>query len=388
MTNNPRPLKAAESKAVGVTDIGREISEFWRDFAEESSGKQITRVCTISLMVYTEDEESLPTTESIVAVAADEHPLRGIYLLANKESETDGTQGQVSGFCRLEAAGDLQICCEQLVIAASGRAVQELPNSALALLVPDLPVALWWTGQPPFGTEFFERLESLSDKLIVDSLDFSDQSVGLRESASYASKHPHSGLGDLNWLRLTAWREVIADLFDDPAHLPYLKKIDLLDIEYVAGETRKPAQAIMMAGWIASRLGWNALKGADNPPEEEFTATASNAANRTIKVNIRPVARESQTGNISAIRIEADGGKAKFSVVRTESGKALDVSAEVEGIEPCRSSSVSESLATGKLLAQELEVISADEVYYESLIAGLDLLTYAPGAEQLGKTIW
>ena len=81
------------------------------------------------------------------------------------------------------------------------------------------------------------------------------------------------GISDLNWARLTSWRGLLADFYDVPEYRAALEEIDKVCITYVAPQTDETAiapQALLMAGWLASRLQW-AIK--DKPGTQEGERT-------------------------------------------------------------------------------------------------------------------
>src|SRR5439155_920387 len=91
---------------------------------------------------------------------------------------------------------------------------------------PDLPVFLWWTGTPPIGSRSFGDLLRLTDRLIVDSADFARPEVTLPTIARISeTAHGRFGLTDLNWTRLTPWREIATAFFDVPSWRLFLDGI-------------------------------------------------------------------------------------------------------------------------------------------------------------------
>src|SRR5207245_4465671 len=64
------------------------------------------------------------------------------------------------------------VCYEQILVRARGNVDDRLASALIPLLVPDLPVFLWWTGTPPLGSRSFTDLLRLTDRLVVDSADF------------------------------------------------------------------------------------------------------------------------------------------------------------------------------------------------------------------------
>jgi glucose-6-phosphate dehydrogenase assembly protein OpcA len=61
-------------------------------------------------------------------------------------------------------------------------------------------------------------------------------------------------INDLNWLRLRSWRESLAMVFDPPTRRDALAHVVQLDID-VEGD--HPVKGLLLAAWIADRLGWH-----------------------------------------------------------------------------------------------------------------------------------
>src|SRR5207245_2138248 len=63
----------------------------------------------------------------------------------------------------------------------------------------------------------------------------------------------------LDWARLTPWRELVAQCFDSVETRPYLDRLTEVQIEYEDlsnGARVQRGQSLLLAGWLASRLGW------------------------------------------------------------------------------------------------------------------------------------
>ena len=63
-------------------------------------------------------------------------------------------------------------------------------------------------------------------------------------------------INDLNWMRLRSWRESLAMVFDPPSRRDALDQVVQLDID-VEGD--HPVKGLLLAAWIADRLGWHLL---------------------------------------------------------------------------------------------------------------------------------
>src|SRR5204863_5758427 len=98
---------------------------------------------------------------------------------------------------------------------AGGDRVARVPPLVSALLIPDMPVAVWWVGDLPHeNAEYVDALLEPADRLIVDSCQFNDP-ADLEIVARVAAK-TLTAPADLNWIRLEEWRVAMASMFDPP----------------------------------------------------------------------------------------------------------------------------------------------------------------------------
>src|SRR4030065_67688 len=109
-------------------------------------------------------------------------------------------QAALSAPCQIAPEGGKQVCSEQITLRASGPAVGELHSTVVPLLVPDLPVFLWWHEEPSLGSHLFQELLETSDRLIVDSADFAPESA-----ASSLAALERRALGGAEPRRESAW---------------------------------------------------------------------------------------------------------------------------------------------------------------------------------------
>lgn len=374
-----RPTERVESSTqLKLSDIEKGLSSLWGKAAGEPAPPEI-RVCTLSLVVYVPDENAQASASKAVDSAVQSHPLRAIYMRTEPEASEHTSHGQVSGMCQVTETGNIRICCEQILVVAKGRAVDELPASVSNLLIPDLPVALWWMDEPEFDQSIFEHLELVSDFLILDSQDFADPLRGLRDMVKNLDKHSHIIPNDLNWLRLNAWRESTASLFDKPERLPCLDQISRVEIEYTAHDQPNPLQALLFTGWLGSRLNWltnpttnsQTPTAASQPPASDcLLLTAGN-----IQISIKPMA-ESETGdgNLSAVKIETLEGKETFSLNYSDGEIRAQALSDAKIVDEYCNPWQPESMVAEKMLAVELEALWPDPIYVDALCAAAKLV--------------
>lgn len=315
--------------------------------------------------------------EQVTNLAA-RHPSRIIIITAQE----DGTDPALcaTASAHAQSTGDgRRILHEQVEIDARGPVAESLPSIVVPLLIPDLPTYLWWPGDLPVGHAFWRRMVDACNRLIVDSADFSrplDAMAGLAEF--YRSARRFHTFGDLNWHRLTQWRELIAQFFDNQAYRPYLDHVDTLEIEYSAAAggasapEAKPACALLLAGWLSARLGWECV-GCQVDGDALRYQLVGWPSGRSLSLVLRQGKAAESGGRIDSVHVTAaaDGRQADFQVIRDDGGL---VAHAVASIGRAAGAPRTVSMADGglaPLLATALQDSGHDENYEATLaVAG------------------
>jgi glucose-6-phosphate dehydrogenase assembly protein OpcA len=173
------------------------------------------------------------------------------------------------------------------------------------------------------------------------------------------------------------WRELIAQFWDVPAWRARLRGIDRVEIDLgkPEGGRSNRAQALLLAGWLASRLGWHP-RGMTRQSDGYVLRAAR--GRQIVEITIKIVA--GQPSGVRAIRLINDSHSGTtFSVA---AGSAEDALMRVQSdAEPPSYERVArlETLPEAELLAHELDTTAPDAVYEESLGAAAAFLTM-PGA--------
>jgi glucose-6-phosphate dehydrogenase assembly protein OpcA len=137
---------------------------------------------------------------------------------------------------------------EQVEIDLGTEHLQSLETIVDPVAVSELPTVLWC---PHGHDEAVEALRKMIDVLLIDSDDLGDPDEALEKAQSELES---AYVVDLAWLRTTPWRERLATSFDPPSRRPALAAIDSFVIRH---QISSSASALLLAGWLASRLGWD-----------------------------------------------------------------------------------------------------------------------------------
>ena len=249
-------------RAEGVANLERELARLRRVQSAHALelGRPIARASVLNIVVYADREEHARRAAKSISDLALQHPSRAIVVLADRGAR-EGIEQRIQMHCQLPVPDSArQVCYEQILVRARGDVDDRLVSAVIPLLVPDLPVFLWWTGTPALGSRSFADLSNLADRLVVDSADFASPEVTLPVIARISdAARGRFGLTDLNWTRLTPWREIATSFFDVPAWRLFLDGITGLRVGFAVdmdGRDIHPSQALLFVGWLASRLGW------------------------------------------------------------------------------------------------------------------------------------
>jgi len=303
---------------------------------------------------------------------------------------------------------------EQVTVLLSGTAIQSATTIIQPLLKPDLPIYLWWVNDLPSNNSIFQRLINVSNRVIIDSSEFSLPEERIRTLSSLLQASPNCALSDFNWSRITPWRELVAQFFDVTEYRPYMVNIEKIEIEHsvpstvhqsISGkDTSNPIRALLLAAWLKTRLGWQLSEEKPQHRHESGVGTyfwhmttrvptsalveslpsgsslgeAGSETRGVIDISIRPrVQVELPPGNICLIRLTStlNGKRAVFTIDRGDDDEHVITSVEVpDNPSLQRVVNVAATHKETELLNDELEIMGRDHLYEETLHEVFDLL--------------
>ena len=228
---------------------------------EEGEGQSagVVRACVLNLIVYAANAEERAEADELLETVVEQHPCRAIVIAAESDSEAARLDAYASTRCQISARGSKRICGEQITIEAAGAAVENVSTAVAPLLVPDVPVFLWWKDIPHGEDKLFERLTATADRVVIDSASFDHPHEDMLRLSRLLSEE-NLRLSDLNWGRLTSWRSLVASFWDVEDYRDSLSQIERVSIEYDPPDRSHDElapKALLALGWIVSCLGWD-----------------------------------------------------------------------------------------------------------------------------------
>jgi len=323
-------------------------------------GTLALRSSVLNLIVVT-DEESAPEITDSVSKLAGRHPARVVVLIADPEGASNVEVG-LSAFCNVRGSG-AQVCAEQVTIHAEGPPAMHLESLAGPLLVPDLPVFLWYPGEFSPRSVGFAAMAELADRIIVDSAASESHEPCLREIAALIEDPEMPAIGDLQWVGLSPWRSLLADTFGAPERAGDLKKIQSAEVLYAPGGENR---ALLLVGWLASTLGWKPESASRNGDGQHIEFSGPSGG---ISVVLSP---DSPDARLRRIRLYSEEYSFQVSRHRALSDVRTTV---MRGDELLAGRTVHlGSFDLAVLVGEELQYRGRDEAYEGSLRKAVEIL--------------
>jgi glucose-6-phosphate dehydrogenase assembly protein OpcA len=396
----PEPMVA--SWTAPVIDTGRvhdELERLWDEWAaarRRALGEAapsapefaLMRASTLNLIAIAETPQDAERIEATVSGLTEFTPSRTVILVRSGAPKGGGLGVRVSVHEHGLGKGQAAIRFESVTIAAKRGSDDLLASITSPLLVPELPDFLWVPRGEIAGNTLLNNLLEIADRVIVDTSRLEDPGINLHFLAGLAQEpKPAPKATDLVWARLTSWRQLIAQFFDQSSTQPCLDCIDEVTILYgtsdAEGRTGLTA-GLLIAGWLATRLEWRA-PGELVTTKDGWRLTlraGPRGRSREVLLSLRPTDAPAARGCLGAVTLKGTGAcPGEFTVERTND-VGITTTSETPTIPRVSRLVYVRVPDDGSLLSQELRNFTGDPIYEEALVFAADL--WPDGREERG----
>jgi len=389
-------------KKVNLDQVEKELSFLWKMAADNVRTSQNINVRTsvLNLLICAPDSESAQRVSMLMRDLSSTHIARITILILDSSNPISTLSTWVTLRSFPIISDTMRHNFEQITLLASGTAITALATIIQPLLKPDLPVYLWWLGDLSNDTTLFHNLVEQSSRVIIDSAGFVHPEHSLHTLSALLQTSPIWALSDFNWGRITLWRALIAQFFDVAEYKPYLAGVDSIEIAHVASPSAQPQGdvlanplcALLLAGWLKTRLGWELAT--DTVPDGHDVVTGTytwhmtrtttglptrqtGSLNKTARntrqgtIHIHPqISSDMQPGSLFLVRLisHVEGKRATFTINREDDPDHVFTSVELaQESRPQRTVSMAAIYKESDLLHDELEITGHDYLYEETL---------------------
>jgi hypothetical protein len=308
--------------AVDPEEIERELARLWKSEVEEepraappaaaqeevpagareAGNPSVTRACLSNLLFYLPEAGDRDRAARTVAEVGRRFPSR-VFLLTLGEGKSGESplSAWVTAVCHLTVPGSPPVCCEQITLEARGRPEELFPGEVVPLLVPDVPVVLVLLSHLEESLLGFSKKDV--ERVIFDSREWAIPS--LARLLGLLERNALDQVDDLGWRDTNGWRRAICDVFDEEAARRFLWGLERVEVEYQEAGSAGPgrpasgnAEAALLAGWLASRLGWLEARIEKSGSAATLTAEDGRKLQLRLKPGNRPWVAPGQIGSV------------------------------------------------------------------------------------------
>jgi glucose-6-phosphate dehydrogenase assembly protein OpcA len=393
------PTMLWQSHATTIDGIESELARIWAqpdltvggeddgEAGERRRGRHIAaRTSVMNLVVVARKPEIGERTAEIISRLTGRHPSRTLIVLSADADGPPWLDARIQAHCMLPRPDAPETCTELIFLTAGGETGRHLSALVAPLLIHDLPVTVWWPGEPSLASEPAMDLLEGTDRLIVDGSTWSGDGLArLRDLAHLYDHYDRLAVSDFALVRQSRWREAIASAFDMHEFLPYLGSIRRIAVTYgTHDETGAPGTTNILkplyhVAWLASRLGMRVVAPlAPAEPKGRATAPRLRPGERPalhrglvaqlrdrsgdVSVVIRPLTSPMPPGTTLRVEILADRRGSELRADVTAEAENVHVHVWVDGVQALDRTFRAPRLTDVDLLADALERGGRDPV--------------------------
>lgn len=408
------PVLRWSARAHSIADIEKELARIWANqdltvadvSGEGPPGRHIAaRTSVMNLVVIARRPEIAERAAATIHALTGRHPSRTIVVQSADPDGPSWIDAQVEAHCVLPRADAPEICAETIQLTAGGEAGRHLSAIVTPLIVHDLPVTVWWPGEPPFASRAARDLLAAADRLVVDGSTWSGDGLArLREMVALQDAS-RLAISDFALVRQSRWREAIASIFDDPDFLPFLRSMRRIAVTYATHDedgapgSTNIVKPVYHVAWLASRLGLSVVKpltaltgpasaaaahrgrlapGARPVIGRGAAATLSSGRNE-VTVTVRPVVSAMPAGTTLRVELLAERRGSELRADVTAEADSVHVHVWWDGVETLDRRFLAPRRSDVDLLSDAIENGSRDRVTTGTLTAAAALI--GPGGD-------
>ena len=396
------PVLRWSARAHSIAEIETELARIWakQDLTTEMDGEPArhiaARTSVMNLVVIARRPEIAERGAATIHALTGRHPSRTIVVQSADPDGPSWLDARVEAHCVLPREDAPETCAETIHLTAGGEAGRHLSAIVTPLIVHDLPVTVWWPGEPPFSSRAAYDLLSGADRLVVDGSTWNGDGLErMREMAGLLDV-TRLAISDFAMVRQSRWREAIASIFDDPDFLPYLRSLRRIAVTYAThDETGAPGSTnivkpIYHVAWLASRLGLSVVKplaavaerpGASRskpapggrPVVSRGMAATLSQGRGEVAVVLRPVVSTMPAGTTVRVELLAERRGSELRADVTAEAEAVHVRVWQDGVEALERRFLAARRGEVDLLAEAIETGRREDIATVCLRAAAEL---------------
>jgi len=384
------PFLRWSSRTHSVAGVQAELARIWASMAHDAPGdgkdperRIAARSSVMNLVVVAGRGETAERAAAVVHALTGRHPSRTLIVTPADPDGPSWLDAQVQAHCVLPTRDSPETCAELVFMTVGGESGQHLSACVAPLLIHDLPVTLWWPGEPRFESRQATGLLTMADRILVDGSSFAGDGLARLTTLASLPAAFHVAVADFAMLRQSRWREAIASSFDLPTLQPFLGGIRRIAVEYTAhdGGPRMTniVRPLYHVAWLASRLGLEVVEPLE-PGTEPWSGYRAllRQGRRHVAVELRPIESPAAGGTTLEVEIKARQGSANLDLRVTGHADGLTVAAMLDNEPMTEREFLAPRRRETDLLAETIEDGGEDHISSGALEMAAALVTGHP----------
>ncbi len=399
------PILRWTARAHSIAEIEAELIKIWaaQDQMVATEGDRTrhvaARTSVMNLVVVARRPELAERCAATIQLLTGRHPSRTIVIQSADPDGPSWLDGRIEAHCITPSPDAPEVCAETIHLIAGGEAGRHLSAIATPLIIHDLPITIWWPGEPPFKSQAALDLLADADRLVVDGSTWSGDGLERLRQMAELVEGKRLVVSDFALARQSRWREAIASVFDDPDFLPYLRSFRRIAVTYAThDESGAPGSTNLVkptyhVGWLASRLGLKVVKtlsavagparpasggrvraGTVKPTVGRGLAATLTDGRAEVAVVIRPVVSTVPAGTTLRVELLAERRGSELRADVTAEAETVHVRVWQDGVEVLDRNFRAPRRGEADLLAEAIESGRRDPVSVGALHAAAELI--------------
>ena len=387
------PMLRFTARAHSIAEIEAQLARMWaaQDLTTTIDGAPArhvaARTSVMNLVVIARSQEIAAHSAATIQALTGRLPSRTMIIDSADADGPSWLDARVEAHCVLPREDAPETCAEMIHVTCGGESGRHLAAIATPLILHDLPVTVWWPGEPPLDRTPAQDLLDVADRLVVDGSTWSGNGLDRLGELAGLLETTRLAISDFALVRQSRWREAIASVFDDPDFLPYLRSLRRIAVTYATrDETGAPGatnlvKPVYHVGWLASRLGLSVVRPlapvAGHAPST--TSKASRGPNAKpvvgrglaatlsdgraeVGVVIRPVVSPMPAGTTLRVELLAERRGSELRADVTAEAETVHVRVWQDGVEALDRAFMAPRRTEVELLAEAIEATGRDTV--------------------------
>ena len=149
------PILRWSARAHSIAEIEAELSRIWaaQDLTVRVDGETTrhiaARTSVMNLVVVARRPEFAEQCAATIQMLTGRHPSRTIVIQSADPDGPSWLDARVEAHCVMPRPDAPETCAETIHVTCGGESGRHLAAIATPLIIHDLPVTVWWPGEPP-----------------------------------------------------------------------------------------------------------------------------------------------------------------------------------------------------------------------------------------------